>query len=415
MTRMSSRFVAMALTVLMAAGGTQALSADQALMRSAPGRAAQAASGLKIVVIAGENAVNIIQQKTAVGPIVEVRDRNDLPVAGAVVTFTIPNAQGAIFGGGLQQLTVTTNAVGRAQIAELTPVGRGPFEIQIRAAHQGQTATTSITQRNFTSFADAAAGGDTPPQQQTPQQAAPQAPAATTPAAPVSSGAAAGGGGGMGALTKTLIFGGLVGGGGFATYKVLTKNHPPTVSGITATPGTVLLGTNTAISFSAQTADEDDDALTFNWEFGDGSTSTQSAPSKVYTSSGSFTVRLTISDGKESASTTTSVTVATVTGTWRSGTVSSTAGNVTWTMSLSQNGSSISGTVLPTHNTNAQFWSTGTISGSVRSSTPNVVVTGRVVGWADPTFSVTPNAGITTLTGMWTDTGGGQSITFTKQ
>ena len=47
----------------------------------------QVQSNLKIVVIAGEGAVNVIQQKTAVAPIVEVRDRNDQPVAGVVVTF----------------------------------------------------------------------------------------------------------------------------------------------------------------------------------------------------------------------------------------------------------------------------------------------------------------------------------------
>jgi hypothetical protein len=40
--------------------------------------------GLKIVVVEGEDAVNIIQQRTAVSPIVEVRDDNDLPVAGAL-------------------------------------------------------------------------------------------------------------------------------------------------------------------------------------------------------------------------------------------------------------------------------------------------------------------------------------------
>src|SRR5688500_11228988 len=50
--------------------------------------------GLKIVVIEGEDAVNIIQQKTAVAPLIEVRDRNDLPVAGVPVTFSVagPNA-----------------------------------------------------------------------------------------------------------------------------------------------------------------------------------------------------------------------------------------------------------------------------------------------------------------------------------
>lgn len=41
-----------------------------------------APAALRIVVIEGEGAVNIIQQKTAVRPLVEIRDRNNLPVAG---------------------------------------------------------------------------------------------------------------------------------------------------------------------------------------------------------------------------------------------------------------------------------------------------------------------------------------------
>lgn len=73
------------------------------------------ASSLKIVVLEGEGAVNIIQQKTAVRPLVEVRDRNNLPVAGATVTFSIGGGgSGAAFAGGVQTLTVTTNAVGQA-------------------------------------------------------------------------------------------------------------------------------------------------------------------------------------------------------------------------------------------------------------------------------------------------------------
>src|SRR5262245_10809123 len=45
--------------------------------------------GLKIVVIEGEDAINIIQTNTAVKPVIEVRDRNDLPVAGALVLFSL--------------------------------------------------------------------------------------------------------------------------------------------------------------------------------------------------------------------------------------------------------------------------------------------------------------------------------------
>ena len=46
-------------------------------------------AGLQIVVIAGERNVNIIGQGTAVATLVEVRDRNDLPVSGAAVLFLL--------------------------------------------------------------------------------------------------------------------------------------------------------------------------------------------------------------------------------------------------------------------------------------------------------------------------------------
>ena len=69
----------------------------------------QPSGNLKIVVIAGEGAVNIIQQRTAVAPIVEVRDRNNLPVSGASVTFSV-GGSGATFGSG-STLTVVTNAL----------------------------------------------------------------------------------------------------------------------------------------------------------------------------------------------------------------------------------------------------------------------------------------------------------------
>ena len=44
---------------------------------------------LRIVVIEGEDSVNIIAQGTAVPTLVEVRDRNDLPVSGASVLFLL--------------------------------------------------------------------------------------------------------------------------------------------------------------------------------------------------------------------------------------------------------------------------------------------------------------------------------------
>jgi hypothetical protein len=114
-----------------------------------------AASNLRIVVIAGEGAVNIIQQKTAVAPIVEIRDRNNLPVAGATVTFSV-SGSGATFGTG-STLTVVTNAAGQATAAGLTPTAAGALQVNVSAAFQGQLASAAITQTNFATAQAAAA------------------------------------------------------------------------------------------------------------------------------------------------------------------------------------------------------------------------------------------------------------------
>jgi hypothetical protein len=110
-------------------------------------------SALRIVVVQGEDAVNIIQQKTAVAPIVEIRDRNNLPVAGATVTFTI-GGQGASFGG-LSTLTVTTNAAGQAAAVGFTPTAAGAIQINASALVQGQALTATITQTNVLTAAQA--------------------------------------------------------------------------------------------------------------------------------------------------------------------------------------------------------------------------------------------------------------------
>ena len=111
---------------------------------------------LRVVVIEGEDAVNIIQQKTAVRPVVEVRDRNNLPVPGAIVTFSIEGGKAATFGGA-STLTVATNAAGQAAVTGLTPSAAGAFQIQVSAAFQGQVATATIAQTNVMTAAQAAA------------------------------------------------------------------------------------------------------------------------------------------------------------------------------------------------------------------------------------------------------------------
>src|SRR6185503_18264073 len=103
----------------------------------------------------GEDAVNVIQQRTATTPIVEVRDRNDQPVAGAVVRFAVRSGRASF--SGARTLTVTTNAAGRAAVTSLTPTGSGALQISATAAFQGQTAVVTIAQTNVMTAAQAAA------------------------------------------------------------------------------------------------------------------------------------------------------------------------------------------------------------------------------------------------------------------
>ena len=112
---------------------------------------------LKILVIAGEDAVNIVQQGSAVAPVVEVRDRNGLPLPGALVTFTLQSGRRSAFAGGAQTLTLTTDAAGRAAAAGISPLSGGGLQIQVQAAFQGQTAATVITQTNVMTVTEAAA------------------------------------------------------------------------------------------------------------------------------------------------------------------------------------------------------------------------------------------------------------------
>ena len=170
---------------------------------------AQQAPALKIVVLEGEGGVNIIQQKTAVRPLVEIRDRNNLPVAGATVTFSIGGGgSGAAFAGGAQTLTVTTNGVGQAAASGLNALSSGALQIQVQAAYQGQLATAAISQTNFATAAAAAQAG------------AGAGTGGTTGAA----GGAAGGGGGVSATTVGIV-GAAVGGGALVASQTVLKDE----------------------------------------------------------------------------------------------------------------------------------------------------------------------------------------------
>ena len=102
--------------------------------------------------------MNFIKKKTAVRPVVEVRDRNNAPVAGASVVFLLPQyGPGGTFVNGSKMMTVVTDSTGRATAGGIQPSGTGAFKINVTASHQGRSASTAISQTN--QMAAAAAAG----------------------------------------------------------------------------------------------------------------------------------------------------------------------------------------------------------------------------------------------------------------
>jgi len=196
--------------------------------------AAQTAA-LRIVVIEGEDAVNIIQQKTAVRPLVEVRDRNNLPVPGVLVTFSIEGGKAASFGGA-STLTVATNAAGQAAVTGLTPSAAGAFQIQVQAAFQGQVATATIAQTNVLTAAQAAAAGGSAGSGSAGSAGGGSTGGATGGAsggASGASGAASGAAGGGLSATTIGVVGAAVGGGALVATQVAKEDEPAGPSSFT--------------------------------------------------------------------------------------------------------------------------------------------------------------------------------------
>jgi PKD repeat protein len=88
------------------------------------------------------------------------------------------------------------------------------------------------------------------------------------------------------------------GGTGTATSSVIvtSSNRDPSVTAARTPAGNTTTGT--AIAFTATGSDPDGDTLTYAWDFGDTTSSTTQNPSKTYTTPGTYTAKVTVSDGK---------------------------------------------------------------------------------------------------------------------
>jgi cell division protein FtsN len=108
------------------------------------------AGGLKLLIMAGEGAINNIKQRTARDPVVQVTDENDRPIAGAAITFALPDrGASGVFANGARSMTIMTDSQGTATATGLTPNAvAGDLPIKVSASYQGQTASAVITQTN---------------------------------------------------------------------------------------------------------------------------------------------------------------------------------------------------------------------------------------------------------------------------
>lgn len=109
--------------------------------------------GLRIYILQGEQAVNNTRTGAATPPVVEVRDANDFPVAGAEVVFRTPETgPSATFEGGHHEYTNRTDAKGQASAGMMKANStEGVFSIQVVAKAGDRTATAVIRQRNSSS------------------------------------------------------------------------------------------------------------------------------------------------------------------------------------------------------------------------------------------------------------------------
>jgi hypothetical protein len=205
---------------------------------------------------------------------------------------------------------------------------------------------------------------------------------------------------------KPLLIGAGILGAAAVAYLALRDTNKPPVAALTVDAGGTALMGATAVSFNGGgSSDPDGDALTYSWNFGDGTSGTGQTTTHVYNSAGSFSVTLMVSDGKKSATANGSVTVASVTGTWDL----AYSGAAVNTFTLTQSGRQITGT-----------WNfqgpRATVTGSASASRHIQVAFVSPFNLATFTFIGTGNQALSMFTGSLTGSNGFNSTsTITRR
>lgn len=113
--------------------------------------AQQTAGKLNITIVEGDGAINNVRQRVNREVIVEVQDENHKPVAGAAVTFFLPN-QGptGVFSNGGRSLTTLSDSSGRAAARGLRLNHMpGRMEIRVTATSGQRRGEALISQTNI--------------------------------------------------------------------------------------------------------------------------------------------------------------------------------------------------------------------------------------------------------------------------
>ena len=186
-----------------------------------------------------------------------------------------------------------------------------------------------------------------------------------------------GGGGGGGGGSKLPLYLALAGGGGVAAFLLLKKddapaNQPPTAGSFTASPTTGILNTVTTFT-AAGASDPEGDALSYSWNFGDGTPAgTGATATHTYTTAATFPVTLTVTaTGGSAATAPTNLVVKNLLGTY-TGTWSPFGTAITATVTLTtQAGVNLSGTYVDSLGSGDN----ATFTGSVNATTRQVTLT----------------------------------------
>lgn len=145
-----ARIVSVILASLIAAPSQYAQTPPAAPTAPVPQSAALASGPLLVGVLDGDKAVNSLPLLQSTAPVIEVRDRNDFPVEGATVVFTLPESgPGGTFAGQTgNTFTTRSDSHGQATCPAIVPRTAGRFQIRVVATLGDRKGQAVISQTN---------------------------------------------------------------------------------------------------------------------------------------------------------------------------------------------------------------------------------------------------------------------------